>query len=91
LNIPAETLKPGDVILPPAREIQLWMRRDALQRGLSETALHLTVVDVREGKPDKKGRWIIVRCDQSAEWLAGRVGYPFTFRARPETPWPIIR
>src|SRR3990167_4048454 len=40
---PAETLRVGDVIFPPAREVSLWMRRNARERGLPDTALYLTV------------------------------------------------
>jgi|SRR5579871_4115843 len=88
-------LKAGDVILPPAREIQLWMRRHLREHGLSEAAIHLTVTAVDEGTPDKRGRWLLVRTRQTAEWCANCVNpdpaaHPFTFKARPETPWPVV-
>jgi hypothetical protein len=86
----AKDLKVSDIIMPPARELHLWMRRDALSRHLSEAALYLRVIDVCEGKPDKTGRWLIVTCEYSAEWLAGRKGWPFKFKARPDTPWQIV-
>lgn len=86
----AAALQVGDVILPPAREMSLWMRRHARERGLTESALHLTVTQVREGATDKRGRWLIIKADHTPEWNAdGRV-LAFTFKARPETPWPLI-
>src|SRR5262245_32694185 len=89
MKLPAEQIKVGDVILPPEREMRLWMRRTVAERGLSETALHLTVTDVHEGEPDKRGRWIVIKADYSAEWNSGLVR-GMTIKARPETPWPVI-
>ena len=74
----------GDVILPPARELQLWMRRHVKDHGLSDDALRLTITAIREGHIDKRGRWIVITCDQDAAWGAR---FPFTFKARPETTW----
>ena len=88
MNVQVQTLKVGDVILPPAREIQLWMRRELQKRGLPEAALHLTVTNIREGNPDKRGRRLIISTDQTAEWNADCRVLPFVFKARPETPWP---
>lgn len=90
-NIRAENLKVGDIILPPAREIQLWMRRHLKENNLSESALHLTIIDIVEGTPDKRGRWLLIRTEQSAEWNAGRNALPFNFKARPETSWPQVQ
>jgi hypothetical protein len=90
-SAPAETIRPGDTILPPERELSLWMRRHAREHGLSEAALHLTVLAVREGAPDRRGRWLIVETRHADEWSAGRAPRPFTFKARPATRWPIIR
>lgn len=84
----AAMLHVGDVILPPARELRLWMRRHLQEHNLSESALHLTVTEIREGAPDARGRWLIVTTQQAEEWNANR--YPFTFKARPGTPWPIV-
>ena len=86
-----EDLRIGDVILPPARELQLWMRRHAAEQGFSDSALHLTVREISEGQPDRRGRWMIVKCAQTAEWNRGQVGRAFTFKARPATLWPIIQ
>jgi hypothetical protein len=86
----ADDLKIGDTIMPPAREIQLWMRRSLQERGLKESALHLTITEIREGIADKRGRWLFVSCDQTAEWNAGRKALPFRFKVRPETPWAKV-
>ena len=88
--VTVEQLKVGDLILPPARELQLWMRRHCQELGLSESALHLTIREKYEGAPDKRGRWVVVKCDQTKEWNAGRQGGSFTFKARPETYWPTV-
>jgi hypothetical protein len=90
-TIRASEIRPGDIILPPAREISLWMRRTLQQEGLPESALELTVESVREGAPDKRGPWLIVRTQQSPQWLRGRAPYPFTFKVRPTSPWPLVR
>ena len=87
---PVSDLRPGDVILPPAREL-LWMRRTARERGLGdEEALYLTVTNVRDVWMDRRGRWIVVTCDRTAAWTNGDKRLPFTFTARPATPWPVI-
>lgn len=86
--IPAESIKVGDVIMPPARELQLWMRRHVQEHNLPECALHLTVTKVCEGTPDARGRWLVVCTEQDAAWGAHR--FPFTFKMRPGTPWPRI-
>ena len=86
----AETIKIGDVIMPPAREVSLWMRRHTVQNGLSEDALLLTVKEIYEGAPDKTGRWLVIETDHSPEWNAGRERtFPFKFKARPATPWIV--
>lgn len=87
-KVRAETLKIGDKILPPAREIQLWMRRDLEERNLPETALHMTITSIHEGVADKRGRWLVISADQTPEWLGERKPYPFKFKVRPETSWP---
>ena len=88
MTTPAHTLQVGDVILPPARELQLWMRRHCREHGLSEDALRLTITDIREGQPDKRGRWLVFVTAQDPAWKAA--GMPFRFKARPETPWPLL-
>ena len=87
---PIEYVKPGTVILPPAREVSLWMKRHCAEHGLPETALYLTVREIAEGTPDKNGRWLIVRCNQSMEWTNGQPGRSFNFKARPATLWAVI-
>lgn len=86
---PAEFIKVGDIILPPEREMRLWMRREVSTRNLTETALHLTVTEVYEGSPDKRGRWVIIKAKYSPEWNSGLV-QSMTIKARPNTPWPVI-
>jgi len=91
-KVRADALKVGDVIMPPAREVQLWMRRALAERNLPEAALHLTITGIDEGTPDKRGRWLIVTTEQTPEWNADRLRpMPFRFKARPETPWPKIQ
>lgn len=91
-SIRASEIRSGDVILPPARELSLWMRRHLKERGLPESALELTVESVRQGAPDKRGPWLIVTTRQSPAWLAGRTtSSPFTFKVRPTSPWPLLR
>jgi hypothetical protein len=85
---PAESITVGDVILPPERELRLWMRRDIAARNLTDAALHLTVTEVYEGAPDKRGRWIVIKATHAAEWNARISG--MTIKARPHTPWPVI-
>lgn len=91
IKVSAESLKVGDVIMPPAREVQLWMARHAKEHGMSEAALHLTITEIYEAEPDRRGRWLMFRTEQSAEWNAGHSkAMPFKFKARPETPWPKV-
>jgi len=84
----AETLKVGDVIMPPPRELRLWMRRTLQERGLPESALHQTIINIEEGSPDKRGRWLIITAIHSPEWSTS--GHSFRFRVRPETPWAVV-
>lgn len=86
----AQDLKIGDVIMPPAREVRLWMRRDLQGRNLPESALYLTVSSVQEGAPDTRGRWLLITADHAQEWLQGRANSSFRFKARPETSWTKI-
>lgn len=85
----AETIRAGDVIMPPERELRLWMRRHVADKGLLETSLHLTVEYIAEGKPDKGGRWILFRTHQN-DALAFNL-FEFRFKARPGTPWAIVK
>ena len=81
---PVDTLKVGDVILPPERELSLWMRRHAREKGFSDNALRLTITEIRDAAPDKRGRWLAIVTQQDPEWGAG---LPFVFKARPDTTW----
>lgn len=86
-KVPAETLKISDVIMPPPREVQLWMRRHLQERGLPESVMHLTITEIHEGEPDKRGRWLWITADHAPEWFQSSKPYPFKFKVRPETPW----
>ncbi len=88
---PASTLQVGDKIMPPEREVRLWMRRTLQERNLPESALHMTITEIREGNPDKNGAWLIVVADQAPEWFQQCKPYPFTFKVRPETPWQVVQ
>ena len=90
-KVPANTIKPGDTILPPARELSLWMRRNAAERGLSESDLTMTVTEVRDGQPDQRGPWVWIRAEMSAAWNAGNKSLPWVFKARPSTMWPVVQ
>jgi hypothetical protein len=89
-KVRADALKIGDRIMPPAREVSLWMRRHLQERNLSEAALYLTITEIHEGSSDKCGRWLVVSSDQTTEWNEGRNALPFRFKVRPETLWPKI-
>lgn len=89
-KIAAQDLTPGMVILPPAREISLWIRKHCQDLGLPESAMFLTVISVTEGRADKTGRWLLVRANHSDAWNKGHIAHPWTFKARPETSWPVI-
>lgn len=85
-------IKIGDVIMPPAREVRLWMRRHATEYGLPDSALYLTVARVDEGVADKTGPWLLIECNHSERWNANRPKpSPFTFKARPSTEWIVIK
>jgi hypothetical protein len=86
----AAELQIGDVIMPPAREVRLWMRRSCRERNLPESALYLTITDISEAAPDSRGAWLLITADQTAEWRGNTKPYPFKFKARPETPWSTI-
>ena len=86
IKVRADTLKVGDRIMPPLREVNLWMRRHIQEKGLTESALYLRVIKIREGRPDKRGRWLVVSTEQTADWDCT----DFNFRVRPETPWQKV-
>jgi hypothetical protein len=76
----------GDIILPPERELSLWMRRHIAEKGLDESALHLTVLTINHSR-DKRGPWIHIRAQYPPTW--GHTS-TFSFKARPETDWRKI-
>jgi hypothetical protein len=91
MKILAKNLKVGDVVMPPAREVRLWMSRSCRDRGLPESALYLTITLIRESEPDVRGDWLWIEADQAPEWHGNVKPYPFKFKARPETPWLTIK
>jgi hypothetical protein len=88
-KVPADSLKVGDMVMPPEREMRLWMIRDAAEKGMSPSDLGILLTDVHEGEPDKGGRWIFLTGYLRDQWYAGRRQYPMKFKARPNTPWPV--
>ncbi len=89
-TITVAEIVPGDTILPPKREVALWMRRRLTERNLPESALFLTVVSVEEAAADKSGAWLVITASHSDAWNAGDVQHPFRFKARPATPWTRV-
>lgn len=86
----AAELKIGDVVMPPEREVRLWMRRSCREKNLPETSLYLTITAIRDAEPDARGAWLLFTADQTPEWFGDTKPYPFKFKARPETPWATI-
>lgn len=84
---PVQDLTIGTVILPPARDLRLWMRRMCAEKGKPESAAQLIVRDLRDGAPDKNGAWAIIVAEPVREW-----GTPtrWAIKARPSTPWPVV-
>lgn len=75
--------KPGDKVLPPAREINLWMKRALVEKGLPFSALFLTVIEViPAAKVDKRGPWTKIRARYSQEFGQGN---GINFLVRPTT------
>jgi len=82
---PVADLKVGDVVAPPQREVSLWMKRTAAEKGLPESVLSITIESIHEGAPDKRGRWICVKGFLPQAWFGDGKRFPFTFKARPDT------
>lgn len=83
----AAQIRVGDVVMPPERELRLWMRRHVREHNLPESALHLHVEEIKSTH-DKGGEWVIVKARYDKTWDARQ--FTFTFKARPETPWSIL-
>ncbi len=83
----ADTIKIRDVIMPPERELRLWMRRHISTHNLPESALYLNVTGIYQSN-DKRGPWLHFKTQYSDIWPGG--AHAFTFKARPETPWQIV-
>lgn len=86
----AERLVVGDVVMPPAREVRLWMVRHAAEKGLSIADLGITLTDIHEGESDKGGRWLWFAGYLCDDWYTTGTRHPFKFKARPGTPWPVL-
>lgn len=82
-KVPVSTLKPGDKIMPPEREVRLWMRQHVIDNGLTDAALIMTVVAVEPYDTDKRGEWWRVTAEHNAKWLQGRERAVWKFLARP--------
>lgn len=89
-KVPADQLRVGDIVLPPDRELKLWMLRDAAAKGIAPGDLGIMLTEVSEGFADKRGRWLLFKGYLRDAWYQGRKPHPFTFKARPETPWPLL-
>lgn len=89
-KVPADQLRVGDIVLPPDRELKLWMLRDAAAKGIAPGDLGIMLTEVSEGLADKRGRWLLFKGYLRDAWYQGRKPHPFTFKARPETPWPLL-
>jgi len=88
----ASKIKVGDVIMPPPREVRLWMARTCKEEGLPESALYLTVTAIKESALGKDGRrWLRISSLQTPEWTRGRRNRDFVFKVRPETLWLMGR
>lgn len=85
MRVLASTLKVGDVIMPPAREMHLWMRRRIAEEGRPESDLHITITSIREGKTDKNGAWLIVKGTGGFLSVGG-----WTIKMRPDTQWSVV-
>lgn len=79
-------IKIGDVVMPPKRELNLWMRKRVKENNLPESALHLTVKSISE-RTDKRGKWLIFKTQYPEVW--GHTS-TFTFKTLESSQWPII-
>lgn len=84
-----DQIKIGDKILPPARELRLWMRRWAQEHNIPEAEIYMTVLTIEEASPTKKGRWLKITGKMSNTWDEGKNPHPFKFLAQPHTSWPL--
>ncbi|HEX8851183.1 MAG TPA: hypothetical protein VF761_16780 [Gemmatimonadaceae bacterium] len=88
----ASTIAVGDQIMPPARELRLWLRRNLAEKGMTEAEAIMTVTEVKQGAPDKRGPWLLVTAFMPDAWYAECPSgpYPWTFHIRPDTLWPVV-
>ena len=91
IKVLPESLKNGDLIMPPERELSLWMRRDARDKNLAEDALLLKVLEIETfAKVDKRGNWIRIHALYSEAFTAYQTrpypqGREFKFLVLPTT------
>ena len=78
-KVPVSSIQAGDVIMPPERELRLWMRRTLAERGLPEEALHITVTEVRAAR-------------EGWAWIKGNGQFVgrWSILAKLTTKWPVI-
>lgn len=93
-KIKASEIKVGDVVMPPDRELSLWMRRHIAEKGLSANALHLTVAAI-DRSADKRGEWIHIKGEYNAEWKStnadpSRPSY-MSFKTLAGKAWPVVK
>jgi hypothetical protein len=92
-KVRADSLKVGDIVMPPERELRLWMGKRAAEKGMKPQDLGIMLTSVREGASDKTGRWILLTGYLQDRWYADYAGgkqHPMTFKARPDTMWPVV-
>jgi hypothetical protein len=89
-RVRAEDLKVGDIVMPPARELRLWMKRHGAEKGMRPDELGIMLVDIHEGQPDKLGRWIWFVGYLRDQFYTGGKQHEFRFKARPDTPWTLV-
>jgi len=79
-KVPVSSIQAGDVIMPPERELRLWMRRDRAEKGLPESSLYITVTEV---VPDRAG-WVRMR---GTGECVGR----WSILAKLTTQWQVVQ
>ena len=82
----ASELKVGDVIMPPAREMRLWMRRSLAESNRPESDLHITITAIEQGRADKNGEWLVVRGTGAFLGVNG-----WKIKMRPATMWATVK
>lgn len=69
-------LKPGDLIMPPAREVSLWMRKHVNNLGYDDNALLLTITSIEPNyKIDKRGNWTRISAQYGEAFKSGGIRF----------------